>query len=95
MLTIVPSRREIHEIENRKRERRKKREQKGKQEERERQERMMEIMSRNPMMGYGMQNGMIPYGGGQGMQMPMGMPQQQQQPPADQSGNPYAPREGR
>ncbi|KAK5137420.1 hypothetical protein LTR08_008998 [Meristemomyces frigidus] len=90
-------RREVHELERRKRERMKKRANKVKQEEHDRSERMMQIMGSNPMAAYGMQNG----GGMQNQMMPMYYPQQQQQqqqrqaPAADQSGNPYAPRESR
>lgn len=69
------------------------------QEEKERQDKMMKMMGPGAMMGggaggggqgqlmYPMQNGMMPMYG-----MPMGGMHQQQQPPADQSGNPYAPR---
>lgn len=61
----------------------------------------MRLASQNPMLAYGMANGMMPmmpyggFGGGQQQQMPM--PQSQPPPPpqADQSGNPYAPRGGR
>ena len=92
MLTIVLShRREVHELEKRKRERAKKVEQRKQKQEEERQERMFQMMGQNPMMAYGMQNG----GGGGGMMpynMPMQMPMRQSHSPAaDQSGNPYAP----
>ncbi|KAK0918028.1 hypothetical protein LTS16_018650 [Friedmanniomyces endolithicus] len=97
-------RREIHEIEKRKRERTKKQEQRKRTEEREQQEQMMRMWGQNPMMAMSMQ-GMQQ----QGMKLPImpaqgqgyGQGQQQQQdrysgpPQPDQSGNPYAPREGR
>ena len=90
MLTIALSyRREVHELERRKREREKKREIRAKQEERDRQERMMQILGQNPMAALAMQGG-----GGLQNQM-MSMPSQRQAPPADQSGNPYAPSGGR
>jgi len=99
LLTVVLFRREIHEIEERKRARQKKQQARAKQEENDRQERMFQIMSQsqNPMMAYGMQNGMQ---NGMMPNMPNWMPQgpgQQRQasPQADQSGNPYAPRSGR
>ncbi|KAK5120566.1 hypothetical protein LTR85_006222 [Meristemomyces frigidus] len=94
-------RREIHEIEDRKRSRQKKRQARAKQEEKERNDQIMKAMGTNPMMAYQLQNG---GGGGGNQMMPMPMPmyypqqmpqQQQQSPAADQSGNPYAPREGR
>jgi hypothetical protein len=106
LLTIAPSRREIHELEKRKRERRKKREAKQRQEERENKERMLDMMRQNPMAAYQMQ-----YGNGQSLPMPMPMPmyggspmiqpqaaagaQYPSAPAADQSGNPYAPSGGR
>jgi len=98
-LTIALSRREVHEIEKRKRERRKKLQARQKKAEEERQERMMHLASQNPMLAYGMASGMtpmMPHGVGGGGQQQMSMPQPQQPPPqADQSGNPYAPRGGR
>jgi len=59
----------------------------------------MQMMGQNPMLAYGMQNG-GGGGGGGGMMMPaFNMPPQQsrqsQSPAAEQSGNPYAPRDGR
>lgn len=97
------NRREIHEIEKRKRERRKRQQQLEKQKEEERQERMFKMMEQNPqfaMYANMQQNGMMP--GGM-PQMPMynmpspRVPNQQPQggrrpPEPDQSGNPYAPR---
>ncbi|KAI6848763.1 hypothetical protein KC332_g2583 [Hortaea werneckii] len=99
-------RREIHEIEKRKRERRKKRLLKQKQEEHDRQERMMQILEKNPMLAYNMQNGQLPAAfpsrsaGGP----PMPTPKRRDErypgaggvgggppPPPDLSGNPYAP----
>jgi len=87
-------RREIHEIEKRKRERRKKLLARQKQEERDRHERLMGIMERNPQvaMTYQMMNqggfpGMPPPGGG--ANSPMGV--MSPTPAAvDMSGNPYA-----
>lgn len=63
-----------------------------KQEERERQDRMMQIMSQNPMMAYkdmpkDMQKDMM------SMYAQQGGGQRRGPPPADQSGNPYAPRD--
>ncbi|KAK6404639.1 hypothetical protein LTR81_020509 [Elasticomyces elasticus] len=98
-------RREIHEIEKRKRERTKKKAIRARDEEKQRQEQMMNLWSQNPMMAMSMQ-GMAQQTGGRIPIMPS-MPQQQQQqqqsqqryyndpPPPDLSGNPYAPREGR
>ncbi|KAK5719797.1 hypothetical protein LTR17_015168 [Elasticomyces elasticus] len=95
-------RREIHEIEKRKRERTKKKAIRARDEEKQRQEQMMSLWSQNPMMAMSMQ-GMAQQTGGRIPIMPS-MPQQQQQsqqryyndpPPPDLSGNPYAPREGR
>ena len=90
-------RREVHEIEKRKRERVKKRRLQKEQEEKDRQERMLQIMSQNPMLAYGLQNGQMPFnypqrGGGAPMPQ-MQMPMRAGPPPADQSGNPYAPRD--
>ncbi|KAK5159800.1 hypothetical protein LTS14_001905 [Recurvomyces mirabilis] len=69
------ARREIHEIEKRKRERRKRLEQRKRTEEHQRQEQMMNVWSKNPMMAmqmHTMQQSM--QGNGQGMPLPM-MPQ--------------------
>ncbi|OQO05133.1 hypothetical protein B0A48_08153 [Cryoendolithus antarcticus] len=82
---------EVHAMEARKRARMKRNEKMKRQQEDERQERMMQLMAQNPqtaMMIQGMQGG----GGGSGMpQMPQFQPQA---PRPDQSGNPYAPRDG-
>ncbi|RMY35646.1 hypothetical protein D0865_13856 [Hortaea werneckii] len=92
-------RREIHEIEKRKRERRKKRLLKQKQEEHDRQERMMQILEKNPMLAYKMQNsGQLPAAfpsrstGGPPMPAPAHRDSRHGQgpPPPDLSGNPYA-----
>ncbi|KAI7689372.1 hypothetical protein KC353_g19635 [Hortaea werneckii] len=93
-------RREIHEIEKRKRERRKKRLLKQKQEEHDRQERMMQILEKNPMLAYNMQNGQLPAAfpsrsaGGPPMPAPAAHRDSRHggpPPPPDLSGNPYAP----
>ncbi|KAI7024808.1 hypothetical protein KC355_g1295 [Hortaea werneckii] len=90
-------RREIHEIEKRKRERRKKRLLKQKQEEHDRQERMMQILEKNPMLAYNMQNGQLPAAfpsrsaGGPPMPAPAHRASRHGSPPRpDLSGNPYA-----
>ncbi|RMY14962.1 hypothetical protein D0868_01158 [Hortaea werneckii] len=94
-------RREIHEIEKRKRERRKKRLLKQKQEEHDRQERMMQILEKNPMLAYNMQNGQLPAAfpsrSAGGPPMPAPAPKKAGRderyggpPPPDLSGNPYA-----
>ncbi|KAK3070428.1 hypothetical protein LTR53_010470 [Teratosphaeriaceae sp. CCFEE 6253] len=97
-------RREVHEIENRKRERAKKKDRRERDEEQQRQEQMMKLWGTNPMMAMGMQG--MQQGGMKMPIMPARMLEQQgyqpQQrgggyapPPTDNSGNPYAPREGR
>jgi hypothetical protein len=93
----VPSRREIHEIEKRKREKRKRQEKRKQQQEQERQDRMWQMLN-NPQMMM-MQNGMMPPmynmpSPQQGYAQNQGMANGGRQPEPDQSGNPYAPRGG-
>ena len=97
---FLSNRGEIKELEKRKTQRRKKREKREKQEQQERQEKMMQLAQQNPQLAM-MQSGM--YGNMQPMQMPYnynppqqggGGGQQSYAPQADQSGNPYAPRDG-
>ncbi|KAK5114861.1 hypothetical protein LTR62_002018 [Meristemomyces frigidus] len=69
---MTEQRREIHEIETRKKERRKRVEQRKRQEEKQRQEQMMDMWSKNPMVAmqmHTMQQSM--QGNGIGMGMPM------------------------
>lgn len=85
-------RREIRQIEQRKRERRKRVEAKKRKEEADREERMMQLMAQNPQMMLQQGGGMPMMSGGMsGMPMSMYAPQgPPQPPPPDNSGNPYA-----
>lgn len=108
-LFLPPHRSEVHEIEKRKNARRKRQVAKQRQAEEARQERLMQIMSQNPQAAMMMQGGGMGMGGHGGqypmMQMPMygggggggggGGAGTSMQPQADQSGNPYAPRDDR
>lgn len=92
----VFSRREIHNIETRKRQRRKRQQQQEKQRQQENEERFFKALEKNPQLAMMQQPpaGVAP--------LPtFNMPQPQRsggggryQPTPDQSGNPYAPRDG-
>lgn len=92
---LTLSRREIKQIEQRKRERRKRLEARKRKQEEEREERLLQIMAQNPQMAMLQQGGVnLPMmSGGAGVAVPKYVPPPP--PPADNSGNPYAPQQYR
>lgn len=92
---LTLSRREIKQIEQRKRERRKRVEARKRKQEEEREERLLQIMAQNPQMAMLQQGGInLPMmSGGAGAAVPKYVPPPP--PPADNSGNPYAPQQYR
>jgi hypothetical protein len=96
--SFFPHRSEIKELENKKRQRRKKREQREKREKKEQEERM-QMLTQNPQLFMMMQNGQMPQyntqgSPQQGYQSQGHYPNYAPGPQPDQSGNPYAPRDG-
>ena len=89
-------RREIKQIEQRKRDRRKRLEAKKRKQEQEREERMLQFMAQNPQMAMLQQapiGSPVPMMSGGAGPMPTYVPPPP--PPADNSGNPYAPQQYR
>ena len=86
---LTLSRREIKQIEQRKRERRKRLEARKRKQEEEREERLLQIMAQNPQMAMLQNGGNLPMMSGGAGGLPKYVPPPP--PPADNSGNPYAP----